>query len=115
MEETKASAIVDAPENKQYETFPYTPDERDFVSKWWNEFMLLWQVKNAPQDILGGRTLQKFWDDSVLDYAVLTGEAQDPNDPVQQYVSPVSRDKADVFIGNMTSQLLYPSVKAVTQ
>ena len=115
MEETLAESVIAAPEDKQYETFPYTPEERDFVSKWWNEFMLLWQVKNAPQDILGGRTLQAFWDASVLDYAVLTGEAQDPNDPVQQYSSPISRDKSDVFIGNMTSQLLYPSVKAVTQ
>ena len=115
MEETKAASIVDAPENRQYEPFPYTPDERDFVSKWWTEFMLLWQMKNEAQDILGGRTLQKFWDDSVLDYAVLSGEIEDPNDPVQQYTSPISRDKSDVFIGNMVSQLLYPSVKAVTQ
>lgn len=110
-----AAQVLAQPEDKHYEPFPYTPDERDFVSKWWTEFTNLWIAKNAPQDILGGRTLQTFWDDSVRDYAVLADTVQDPNDPVQQYVSPVSRDKADVFIGNMTSQLLYPSVKAVTQ
>lgn len=106
-------SVVVPPEERQYPSFSYTPEQRKFVSDWWNEFMLLWQMKNAPQDILGGRTLQSFWDDAVQDYAVITGELEDPNDPVQQYVSSVARDKSDVFIGNMVGQLLYPSIKAV--
>lgn len=109
-----SDTIVGAPETRQFEHFDYTPEERKFVADWWNEFMLLWHTKNAPLDILGGRTLQSFWDDSVRDYAVIAQELEDPNDPVQQYVSSISRDKADVFIGNMVGQLLYPSVDAVT-
>lgn len=106
-------SVLDAPEERHYEAFDYTPEERKLVSDWWNEFMLLWQMKNAPQDILGGRTLQSFWDDSSRDYAVISSQIEDPNDPVQPYVSSVARDKSDVFIGNMIGQLLYPSVKAV--
>lgn len=105
-------SVLDAPEYKTYETYDYAPEERKFVSDWWQEFLLLYQAKTQPVDMLGGRTLQAFFDDSVRDYAVITGEAEDPNDPVQQYVSSVSRDKADVFIGNLVGQLLYPSVKA---
>jgi len=108
-------SVLDTPEAHQYPTYEFTPEERKFVSDWWNEFMLLWIAKNAPQDILGGRTLQTFWDDSTRDYAVTPDTMEDPNDPVQQYVSSISRDKADVFIGNMVSQLLYPSVKAVNE
>jgi len=107
------ASVLQTPEEQHYQTYQYSPEEQKFVSDWWNEFMLLWIAKNAPQDILGGRTLQGFWDDSVRDYAVIAEQLEDPNDPVQQYVSSVSRDKADVFIGNMVSQLLYPSVKAV--
>lgn len=108
-------SVLDTPEAHQYPTYEFSPEERLFVSDWWNEFMLLWIAKNAPQDILGGRTLQSFWDDSTRDYAVIPNMMEDPNDPVQQYVSSISRDKADVFIGNMVSQLLYPSVKAVNE
>lgn len=106
-------SVLAAPEERQYQSFDYTPEERRFVSDWWNEFMLLWQMKNAPQDILGGRTLQSFWDDSTRDYAVIPDQLEDPNDPVQPYVSSIARDKSDVFISNMVGQLLYPSVKAV--
>lgn len=107
-----ASEVLAQPEKMQYQAYDYTPEERQFVSDWWQEFLLLHQAKTQPVDILGGRTLQAFWDDSVRDYAVITESIEDPNDPVQQYVSSVSRDKADVFIGNLVGQLQYPSVKA---
>lgn len=113
IQQNPLASVVDAPEERQYLSYSYTPEERKFVSDWWNEFMLLWQMKNAPQDILGGRTLQSFWDDSVRDYAVIADQIEDPNDPVQQYVSSIARNKSDIFIGNMIGQLLYPSVKAV--
>lgn len=92
--------------------YDYTPEERQFVSQWWVDFEEMWRMKQEPLDILGGRSITKFQDDSVRDYAVLTGEIEDPNDPIKEYVSSISRDKANIFIANMTSQLLYPSVKA---
>lgn len=106
--------VLARPEEKQYQQYEYKPDELRFVSDWWSEFLQMYQIKQEPQPILGdNRTLQQFWDDSVRDYAVMTEDVQDPNDPVQQYVSAVSRDKADVFISNMVGQLLYPTVKAM--
>ena len=67
-----ASEVLAQPEKMQYETYDYTPEERQFVSDWWQEFLLLYQAKTQPVDMLGGRTLQAFWDDSVRDYAVIT-------------------------------------------
>lgn len=107
-----AKDVLQRPEMQQYPAYAYKPEEQKFISDWWAEFLLMYQAKAAAQEILGGRNLQAFWDESVRDYAVITDAPEDPNDPVQQYVSSVSRDKADVFIGNLVSQLLYPSVRA---
>ena len=107
-----AKDVLARPEMQQYPSYAYKPEEQKFITDWWAEFLLMWQAKAAAQEILGGRNLQAFWDESVRDYAVITDSPEDPNDPVQQYVSSVSRDKADVFIGNLVSQLLYPSVRA---
>jgi hypothetical protein len=104
--------VLARPEFEQHESFQHTPDTRKFVSDMWQEFLLMYQAKMQPVGMLGGRNLISFWNDSNRDYSVITGEANDPNDPVQQYVSTVSRDKADVFISNLVSQLAYPSVRA---
>lgn len=109
-------SVVASPNEAQYPQYAHTPEERRFISDWWNEFLLMFMAKQEPQPLLGdNRNLQQFWDDSVRDYAVITETADDPNDPVQSYVSSVSRDKADVFISNLTGQLLYPTVKAFNQ
>ena len=71
----------------------------------------MYQLKTDSQEILGGRSLQNFWNDCVQDYAVFT-EVSDTNDPVVQYSSSISRDKADVFIANLVSEMFYPSVTA---
>jgi hypothetical protein len=52
------------------------------------------------------------WDQSVRDYGVLAKTLRDPNDPVEEYQSTISRDKSDVFIASLASQLLYASVVA---
>ena len=89
----------------------YLPNdkERDFIEKVWQDFNDLYQLKTEPLDILGGGTLQSFWDISNYDYNVLT-EQGDENDPVVQYSSGISRDQSDVFIGQLVNQLVYPSV-----
>jgi len=94
----------------------YLPNdkERDFIEKVWQDFNDLYQLKTEPLDILGGGTLQSFWDRSNYDYNVLT-EQGDENDPVVQYSSGISRDQSDVFIGQLVNQLVYPSVVAQNQ
>ena len=88
----------------------FMPDDavRDFTLATWDLFKKCYDVKNGPLDILAGRNLQTFWNKGNADYAVIT-EPSDPNDPVQQYSSSISRDKADVFIANLTNQLMVPS------
>ena len=93
------------------ESFVPTEEERKYVADAWSAFYEMYVLKNQTLDILDGRNLQQFWDDSNRDYACSVPPS-DPNDPVHQYVSSISRDKSDVFIANLTGQLLFPSVLA---
>jgi len=97
-------------EDKQM--YEHTEDELDFVNTVWREFHNMHALKTGALAILDGRTLQEYWDDSVRDYGILSTSIIDENDPVKQYQSTVSRDKADVFISDLTSQLLFPDVIA---
>lgn len=96
---------------EEKEQFMPTEKEREIVENSWIEFQELYQLKNEPLDILSGRTLQTFWDQSNQDYVVIT-EPHEENDPVVPYSSSISRDKADEFIGQLVAQLIYPSVTA---
>jgi len=97
---------------KSVKSYDWSQKEREFVTDIWSKFSSMHTLRNEPIDLLGERTLQEFWDDSVRDYAVLSKELQDENDPVVEYQSTVSRDKADVFIASLNSQLLFPDVVA---
>ena len=92
---------------------PYTPQPSDYeyILEAYSDFIYDRNLKNQAQDMLGGRTLAKFWEDSESDYNVLC-ETQSPNDPVVPYASGVSRDKANVFISNLALNLFYPTVVA---
>lgn len=105
-------------QEERVESYPYTDEERKFVSGVYQQFQKCYTLKAEPLDILGtngnGATsnLQDYWNLSVQDYAVLADAIRDPNDPVEQYQSTIARDKTDVFIASLTSQLLYPDVLA---
>jgi len=92
---------------------PYIPDpeEASFIVQAYTDYIRCRSIKSTPQDILGGITLQEFWDTCNYDYNVIV-EPQDENDPVTPYSSTITRDKANAFITNLTMQLLYPSVVA---
>lgn len=96
------------------ENFLPSPEEQALILSVWDDFIRMYRLKAQTQDILGGANLQSFWDASNQDYNVLV-PAVSQNDPVKQYVSTISRDKADVFISNLTQQLFYPNVMAVNQ
>jgi len=93
----------------------YSPDEkeRNFISGVYNDFIFDLGIKNQTWEVLGWRSLEQFWAQSNRDYNVIV--EQDPNDPVTQYVSGVSRDKANTFISNLTAQLMAPSVTALNE
>lgn len=93
-------------------TLDLSDAEREFVDSVWRDFADMYAVRREGLEILGGRTLEQFWDQSVYDYAVITGENTDPNDPVIPYASSISRDKANTFIANLASKLYFPSVSA---
>lgn len=94
------------------DAFDWTEEQRKFVVGVWSKFQKMYVLRAETLDILGGMTLQDYWDESVRDYGVLADEVRDPNDPVEQYQSTISRDKADVFIANLIGQLLYSDVIA---
>lgn len=96
------------------ETYLPSDAERKFILNTYKKFLDCHNVKNQPQDMLGGRTLQEFWDQNRRDYNVLTIDSSE-DDPVVPYTSSISRDKANIFISNLTSQLIYPSVAAQNQ
>ena len=102
--------------NEQFDrpVFVYDEATRKLVTDVWDKFRLMWQIRTMPLEILGGRTLQNFWDDSNKDYGVYV-EPSMPNDPVTQYASTISRDRSDVFISHLTKQLMFPSVSAQNQ
>lgn len=94
------------------EPFPWKPEQRRYVSGIYEKFQKAYTLKSEPLDILGGQCLQEYWNQSVADYGVLADTIADPNDPVEQYQSTISRDKTDVFIANLIGQLLYSGVIA---
>jgi hypothetical protein len=77
----------------------------------YTDFIRSRNVRQEPQDILGGQSWDEFWEQCNYDYNVIT-EVQDENDPVTPYASTISRDRSNAFISNLTLQLLYPSVTA---
>jgi hypothetical protein len=91
----------------------YLPEEKEqaFLIDAYSDFVLCRNLKDEPQPMLNGLTLQEFWKRCNDDYDIIT-ESQEEDDPVVPYVSTVSRDKANTFIANLTLQLLYPSVIA---
>src|SRR3990167_6904578 len=88
-----------------------TDEERQLMKDSQRVIARMWQLKEEKQDILNGRNLQDFWDDSCLDYAAITPKAE-LNDPVVRYSSTISRDQADVFISSLVNQLMDLSVTA---
>lgn len=88
--------------------------ERKFILSAYKKFLDCKNVKDQPQEVIGGRTLKEFWTQNRKDYNNLTDDSG-PDDPVVPYSSPISRDKSNIFISNLTSQLIYPSVTAQNQ
>ena len=99
-------------EETEQKTLDMSEDESKFVGEIWRAFGAMYALRNEGLDILNGATLQQFWDRSVFDYSVITGEKVDANDPVVPYSSSISRDKANVFIAALASKLYFPSVTA---
>lgn len=89
-------------------------DERDLATDLVSKIEEMRTLKQESLEILGGRDLQQFWDDSNEDYAALT-KASLVGDPVKRYSSTISRDKADEFIASLVGPLMYPSIVAQNQ
>lgn len=93
------------------EAFSPSEDERAFTLKVYSDFSTDYQLKNNSWEVLNNRTLANFWQDCNYDYNQIV--TADVNNPVVQYSSGITRDKANTFITNLTLQMLYPSVTAV--
>jgi len=92
------------------EKYDPSPKERDLVSKIYTDFIYDQSLKNQTWNVLNNRTLTQFWEESNYDYNVIVTD--DVNNPVTQYSSGISRDKANAFISNLTLAVQYPSVTA---
>ena len=103
------NAIRQTANNKE----PYAPSKEDFdfIMKTYQHFLFDRNLKEKGQNMLGGRTLKKFWEDSEYDYNNLT-EANSPNDPIVPYSSGISRDKTNIFVTKLALNLFYPTVVA---
>lgn len=91
----------------------YTPnkEERDYILSAFTDLAEDNVLFNQSWDVLNGRFLKQFWEDSNYDYNVIV-DTDDISNPVVPYSSSISRDKANTFISNLTLQLLSPSVTA---
>lgn len=97
---------------EERESFDFDEKTRTWLTDLYSQFYDCWELRQDPLDILGGRTLQQFWDDSERDFTVNVDDIQDENDPVKFYQSTISRDKTNVFIAHIASGLMYPDVIA---
>lgn len=84
-------------------------EQHRYVGDTYSSFLEMYTMWNMGEPLLGGASPLKFWDQSVMDYAVLAKEVQDPNDPVEQYQTTISRDKTDDIYANLSSKFFYPS------
>lgn len=96
--------------DKQIPTYIPNEEQRDFILKTYNDFLDDKEIKDQSWDVLNGRSLKTFWADSDYDYNVLVDD--DETNPVAQYSSSISRDKANTFISSLSLQLLYPGITA---
>ena len=102
-------SINDATQNV-HPPFQPTQEEADFLAKVYNDFVFDYQQKYQIWEILNNRTVEQYWQDSNYDYNNIV--LDDPSDPVTQYSSGITRDKANTLITNLTLQLLSPTVIA---
>lgn len=84
--------------------------EMDFISKVYDDFVNDYSNKSQGWQVLNNRSLETFWDNSNYDYNQIV--EQDVNNPVVQYSSGITRDKANTLISALTQILVYPSVTA---
>jgi len=98
-------------EEEQKEHYTPSEDETKFLIRAYSDFQECLNIKGEGQEVLGGRSLQQFWDDSNRDFNVIVADVTD-DDPVTPYASSVSRDKSNTFITNLTLALIYPSITA---
>ncbi len=98
---------------EKYDIEPYNPseDDRDFIVNAYSKYQECYNIKHSGQDILNGMTLQSFWDRCNYDYNVIV-TPEDENDPVTPYSSTITRDRANAFISNLSSQYITPGVIA---
>ena len=87
-----------------------TDKQREFIGRVYSDFVFDYQIKNQNWQLLNNRNLQQFWEDSNYDYNNIV--IDDPSDPVTQYSSGITRDKANAFIQNLSMAQLFPSVTA---
>jgi hypothetical protein len=94
----------------------YIPDEEtsEFIVKVYKDYRKDLDLKLKSLKFLGGRGLQKFWDDCIADYNNFV--PSDPSDDwMKYYPDGITRDKVNVFISNLVSNLVEPRVFAQNQ
>src|ERR1035437_3920971 len=97
---------------QRWDTIKYEPsrEEKDLVSKIYNDFSQDLSIKTQSWQVLNGVNLAQFWANSNADYNVIVD--QQVNNPVVQYASGITRDKANIFIQKLTMEMRYPSMTA---
>lgn len=91
--------------------FEPSDKERDLITKVYSDFIYDQQIKSNVWQVLNNRTVDQFWFDSNYDFNQIVED--DTNNPVTQYSSGITRDKANTFITNLSLQLQYPSITAL--
>lgn len=92
---------------------PYTPEkeERDLITKVYNDYRDDVEIKNTAYTIFNNRTLQKFWDDSNKDFIVYA-ENENTSSWVKKYPDGLTRDKVNVFLSNLAQKLIVAQIFA---
>lgn len=90
--------------------FVPSQQEATLITTFYNDFVSDYSIKNQGWNVLNNRTLTQYWQDSNYDYNQTV--IQDVNNPVVQYSSGITRDKANTLLTALTQHYFFPSVTA---
>src|SRR3990167_1472659 len=96
---------------KTLEVYNPTDEEKDLLLKIYQNVENDLLLKNQSYELLNNRTLTQFWDDCNKDYNLYIPPARS-DEWVKMYRRPITRDKANTFIAQLTKGLIYPEIIA---
>jgi len=103
--------MLNKQEPRDIKSYNPSPEEREFILKWYGAFSEDKQLKDQKYRCLGNTTLERFWQISKDNYDVIV-PLKSKADWKRQAKRTITRDKANGFIAKMVRKIIYPQVLA---